>query len=121
MSLDVNDTSATGDSDPRRFTIEITIEYSVVTYNAAMQVSLDPAHFWVVDEDTDAVYQAEAAVEPGDCSADHVVTKDGPAITCALHFLMPLSVGAPSQQSGGVHSKVRFEALGLHGYDFVSL
>jgi hypothetical protein len=120
MSLEVNEATATGDVDPRTFTIQITIGYSVVTANAATLVTLDPAHFTVVDEDTNAVYQAEPAFEGGDCSELLVAMLDGPDVTCTLRFTMPFSVGDYGQQ-GGVHSKVTFLASGLHGEDDFSL
>ena len=45
---------------------------------------------------------------------------DGPDVTCTLRFTMPFSVGDYGQQ-GGVHSKVKFLASGLHGEDDFSL
>ena len=45
---------------------------------------------------------------------------DCPDVTCTLRFTMPLSVGDYGQQ-GGVHSKVKFLASGLHGEDDFSL
>jgi hypothetical protein len=120
MSLEVNEAMATGDADPRTFTIQITIGYSVVTANAATSVTLDPSHFTVVDEDTNVVYPAEPALEQGNCSELLVAMLDGPDVTCTLRFRMPFSVGDYGQQ-GGVHSKVRFLASGLHGEDDFSL
>jgi hypothetical protein len=120
MSLEVNDATATGDVDPRTFTIEITIGYSIVTANAATSVPLDPAYFSVVDEDTNVVYPAEPALERGDCSALLIAMLDGPDVSCTLRFTMPFSVGDYGQQ-GGVHSKVTFLASGLHGEDDFSL
>ncbi len=45
---------------------------------------------------------------------------DGPDVTCTLRFTMPFSVGDYGPQ-GGVHSKVKFLASGLHGEDDFSL
>jgi hypothetical protein len=119
MSLEVNDVTATGDVDPRTYTIEITIGYSLVTANAATSVPLDPAHFTVLDEDTNVVYAAAPALERADCSAALLAVLDGPDVTCLLHFTMPSSVGDYGQQ-GGVHSRVKFLASGLHGEDYFS-
>lgn len=120
MYLDVDDVAAAGDEDPRAYTISITIEYGVVTVNAATQVSLDPAYFSVYDEDTQTRYPAEPASAAGDCSAAHVISLDGGEVTCTLHFSMPISVGDLSPVSGGVHSLVEFdvEALGFHGQGY---
>lgn len=90
--------------DPRRFSLSISIGYSVVTVNAVPQVALDPSTFTVLDEDTDVVYPAEPASAPGDCSANHVVALNGPDVTCTVHFLLPAAVGALSQVDGGVHA-----------------
>jgi len=120
MSLHVEDVTRQGDEDPRRFSLAISIGYSVVTANAVTQVALDPSTFAVIDEDTDVVYPAEPAGAPGDCSADDVVTKDGPDVTCTVHFMLPAAVGGLSQVGGGTHAKLRFESHGLHGSDFWS-
>jgi hypothetical protein len=120
MSLDVNDVSVQADGDQSLYTMSITIKYSVVTFDAVTQVALDPATFTVLDEDTGIVYQAEPAAAPEDCSADDVLSKDGPAITCTLRFVMPSSVGAPSPVDGGAHGKLRFESFGLHGSKYFS-
>src|SRR5262245_43332990 len=103
MSLEVNQVTAAGDVDPRAFTIEVTIGYALLTANAATSVTLDPAHFTVVDEDTHVVYAADPALERGDCSVLLIAALDGPSVTCTLHFTMPFSVGDYGQQ-GGVHS-----------------
>ena len=112
MSLDVDDVRRQGDQDPRLFDLDITIGYSVVTANAVTSVALDPSTFTVLDEDTDTVYPAEPAAAPGDCSADDVVTKDGPDVSCTLHFLLPAAVGTSS--------KLRFASHGLHGSKYWS-
>jgi len=121
MSVQTGDITFAGDADPRLYTIPITIKYSVVTVGAATSVTLDPAHFSVLDEDTGIVYPAEPAAAPEDCSADDVVTRDGPAVTCTLHVAMPLSVGDYSVENGGSHAKLQFESNGLHGSDRWSL
>jgi hypothetical protein len=115
MSLDVDDVRRQGDQDPRLFDLDITIGYSVVTANAVTQVALDPSTFTVVDDDTGVAYPAEPASAPGDCSADDVVTKSGPDVSCTLHFLLPAAVGTLSQVDGGVHAELSFESNGLRG------
>lgn len=120
MSVNVEEVQVEGDADQRLYTFSITIGYSVVTAKAVTQVALDPATFTVLDEDTGVVYQAESASAPEHCSADDVVTKDGPDVTCVVRFMMPASVGEPSAQDGGVHSKLQFQSLGLHGSELFS-
>jgi hypothetical protein len=119
MSVNVEDLQVEGNDDPRLYTFSITIGYSVVTANAVTQVALDPSTFTVLDEDTGVVYQAEPASAPEHCSADDVVTRDGPDMTCVVRFMMPASVGEPSAMDGGVHSKLQFESMGLHGSEFI--
>ena len=118
MSIEVVQVDREGSTDPRLFTLSMTIEYSVVTVNAAVTVPLDAASFSVLDEDTEIVYPAEPAAAPGDCSADLVLAKSGPPITCTLRFRAPASVGALSSKDGGVHAKLEFKALGLHGSEY---
>jgi hypothetical protein len=120
MSVNVEDLQVEGDDDPRLYTFSITIGYSVVTANAVTQVALDPSTFTVLDEDTGIVYQAESASAPEHCSADDVVTKDGPDVTCVVRFRMPASVGEHSAQNGGVHGKLQFQSMGLHGSELFS-
>lgn len=120
MSVNVEEVQVEGDADPRLYTLSITIGYSVVTANAVTQVALDPATFTVLDEDTGIVYQAESASAPEHCSAGDVVTKDGPDVTCVVRFMMPASVGERSAQDGGVHSKLQFQSMGLHGSELFS-
>jgi hypothetical protein len=120
MSVNVEEVQVEGDDDPRLYTLSITIGYSVVTANAVTQVALDPATFTVLDEDTGIVYQAESANAPEHCSADDVVAKDGPDVSCVVRFMMPASVGEPSAQNSGIHSKLQFQSMGLHGSEFFS-
>ena len=65
------------------------------------------------------IYPAEPATAAGDCSGDDIIELGGPKATCTVRFLMPSSVGEPSL-SGGVHAKLKFETLGLHGSDYWS-
>jgi hypothetical protein len=113
MFMDVLDAQADGDADPRTFTLQIEIEYGIVTADAVGQVALDPSTFSVVDETTEIAYPAEPASAPGDCSADDVVTRDGPAASCTLRFAMPLEVAA--------NATLRFLSGGLHGSESWSL
>jgi hypothetical protein len=115
MSLAVDQVDRAGDGDPRLFTLAVTIEYSVVTADAATAVGLDPSAFTVLDEDTGVTYLAEPATQPGDCAADVVVTRDGGPISCLVRFRLPAAVGALSAIDGGVHAELRFDALGLRG------
>jgi hypothetical protein len=120
MSVNVEELQVEGDDDPRLYTFSITIGYSVVTANAVTEVALDPSTFTVLDEDTGIVYQAESASAPEHCSVDDVVTKNGPDVTCVVRFMMPASVGEGSAQDGGVHSKLQFQSMGLHGSELFS-
>jgi hypothetical protein len=97
--------------------LTITIKYSIVTAGAATQVSLDPASFGVLDQDTDVVYPAAPAAGPDDCSAALVVAKSGPPVTCTLRFHLPRAVGDLSSVGGGQHAELQFESHGLHGGD----
>jgi hypothetical protein len=121
VSVNVVEATREGDDDPRLYTLAVSIEYSVVTANAVTSVPLDPASFGVLDEDTGIVYAAEPAVAAGDCSADVILAKSGPEITCTLRFRMPASVVEPSSEDGGAHAKIQFEAQGLHGSRYWSL
>jgi hypothetical protein len=96
------------------FTFTISIEYGIVTADAVKQIPLDPASFTVRDDDTDAVYPAEAASAPGDCAATTILALDDEPITCTLRFLLPPALGEPSPVDGGAHSYLEFEASGLH-------
>jgi hypothetical protein len=120
MSVNVEELQVEGNDDPRLYTFSITIGYSVVTADAVTQVALDPSTFTVLDEDTGIVYQAESANAPEHCSADDVVAKDGPDVSCVVRFMMPASVGEPSAQNSGIHSKLQFQSMGLHGSEFFS-
>jgi hypothetical protein len=120
MSLSVDQIEREGASDPRLYTLTITIEYAVVTAGAPTQVALAAASFSVLDQDTEVVYPAAPAAGPGDCSAALVLTKSGPPVTCTLRFHLPRAVGDLSSVDGGQHAELQFESLGLHGSDMWS-
>jgi hypothetical protein len=106
MFIDVLDVQVDGDADPRTFTLQIGIEYGVVTADAMTQVALDPSTFSVVDGTTDTAYPAEPATGPGDCSSADVVAKDAAPVTCTLRFVMPLGAAEDATLeflSGGLH------------------
>jgi hypothetical protein len=118
MSLNVDEVTRQGEEDPRLFSLTITIGYSVTTADAVTQVALEPSTFAVVDMDTGVAYLAEPASQPGDCAGDVIVAKDGPDVTCTLHFLLPAAVAAPSEVNGGTHAQLQFKSQGLHGSEY---
>lgn len=112
MKIEQVDQEQAGDG-LERFTFTISIEYGIVTANAVPQIPLDTASFRVRDDDTDAVYPAEPASQPGDCAATMVLAKADPPITCTLRFVLPSALAGPSPIDGGVHSYLEFNASGL--------
>lgn len=113
MYMDVLDVGFDEKSDPRVFVLQVSIEYGIVTVDAVTQVGLDPATFTVVGSATEAVYLAEPVQDAGDCSADDVVTRDGPPVTCTLRFTMPLS--------DAQGAALKFASDGLHGTGYWSV
>jgi hypothetical protein len=113
MYMEVLDAEVAGDADPRTFTLQIEIEYGIVTVDAVTQVTLEPSTFSVLDESTEIAYPAERASAPGDCSASFVVVKDGLPVSCTLRFAMPLAVAQ--------NATLRFVSGGLHGSESWSL